>query len=207
MFGTSIANGEVQLMGKSQRSTNQENQMAFLKPIDRSTAPARTQKLLDGVEKKLGMVPNLIATMAQSNALTNAYLGFSQGLAGGVIPAQLREQIALVVSQTNECGYCLAAHSAIGSSVGLSDDEIRDARTGASPDRKTEAALQFAQRIVEKQGWLTDSDLAEIRDAGYSDEEIAELIGNVSLTLFTNYFNHIAQTEVDFPAVAELASA
>ena len=180
--------------------------MPYLKPVDRSTAPAATQNLLDGVEKKLGMVPNLIATIAQSPALAKAYLGFSQALAGGVIPAQLREQIALVVSQANECGYCLAAHSAIGSSVGLSDDELRDARTGVSPDRKTEAALQFAQRIVAKQGWLTDADLAKVREAGYSDEEIAELIGNVSLTIFTNYFNHIAQTEVDFPAVAELAS-
>ena len=67
--------------------------------------------------------------------------------------------------------------------------------------------MQFAQQIVAKQGWLTDADLAEVRDAGYSDEEIAELIGHVSLTMFTNYFNHIAQTEVDFPAVAELVTS
>ena len=181
--------------------------MPLLRPIDRRAAPSATQKLLDNVEKKLGMVPNLIATMAQSHALAGGYLAFSQALAGGVIPAKLREQIALAVSQSNECGYCLAAHSAIGSSVGLSDDEIRDARTAASPDRKTEAALQFARRIVEKRGWLTDDDHADIRDAGFTGEEIAELIGHVSLTMFTNYFNHIAHTEVDFPAVDELATS
>lgn len=178
--------------------------MSRLQPVDRSTAPDKTRRLLDGVEKKLGMVPNLIATMAHSHALAQAYLAYSQALAGGVIPAQLREQIALAVSQANECGYCLAAHSAIGSSVGLSDDEIRDARTGASPDRKTEAALHFAQQIVEKRGWLSDAELDEVRDAGYSDEEIVELIGHVALSVFTNYFNHVAHTDVDFPAVAEL---
>ena len=162
--------------------------MPRLRPIDRKTAPDKTQKLLDGIEKKLGMVPNLIATMAQSHALAEAYLSYSQALAGGTIPPQLREQIALVVSQANECGYCLAAHSAIGGSVGLSDDEIRDARTGESPDRKTEAALHFAQKIVEKRGWLSDSHLSEVRQAGYSDEEITELIGHVALTLFTKLF-------------------
>ena len=101
----------------------------------------------------------------------------------------------------------MAAHSAIGSSVGLSDDDIRDARTGAAPNRQTEAALQFARRIVEKQGLLSDADLADVRGAGYSDEEIAELIGHVALTQFTNYFNHIAETEVDFPVVAELVAS
>ena len=67
--------------------------------------------------------------------------------------------------------------------------------------------MLFALRIVEKRGWLTDEELGEVRDAGYSDEEIAELIGNVALTLLTNYFNHIAQTKVDFPAVPELATS
>lgn len=181
--------------------------MPTLQPIDRSSAPPSTQKLLDGVEKKLGMVPNLIATMAQSGALANAYLSFSQALAQGVLPATLREQVALAVSQVNACGYCLAAHSAIGSSVGLSDDAIRDARSAASPDRRTEAALQFAKRIVDQRGWLSTDDVSAVRDAGYSEEELAELIGNVALTLFTNYFNHIAQTEVDFPGVPELAAS
>ena len=181
--------------------------MPRLQPVDRNTADQTTQKLLDGVKKKLGMVPNLISTMAQSPALAQAYLGFSQGLAGGVISPQLREQIALAVSQTNKCNYCLAAHSAIGSSVGLSQDELRDARSASSTDRKSEAALQFARRIVEERGFVSDDEFAEVRRAGYSDEEIAEIVGHVALTVFTNYFNHVADTEVDFPPVAEVAVA
>ena len=177
--------------------------MPRIQPIDRNAATEATRKLLDSVEKKLGMMPNLIATMAQSSSLVQAYLSFSQALSHGAIPAQLREQIALAVGQANQCDYCLAAHSAVGSSLGLSEDEIRDARTANSPDRKTEAALQFARRIVDKHGFVLNEDLEEVRSAGYSEPEIAELVGHVAFNIFTNYFNHVAETEVDFPPVAE----
>lgn len=181
--------------------------MPRIKPVNRDAAPARTQELLDGVQKKLGMVPNLIATIAQSNALANAYLGFSQALAGGVIPPQLREQIALAVGQANQCGYCLAAHSAIGGSVGLSEDQVRDARLGTSPDSRTDAALRFARRIVETRGFISDDDLNGIRNADFGESEITEIIGHVALNIFTNYFNHVAETDVDFPAAPELSAA
>lgn len=181
--------------------------MARIQPVNREIAPADTQALLDGVEKKLGMVPNLVATMAQSTALAKAYLGFSQALVGGVIRPQLREQIALAVGQANQCDYCLAAHSAIGSSVGLSADQVRDARLGSSPDSRTEAALKFARRIVEARGFVSDEDVNEIRNADFGEAEIAEIIGHVALNMFTNYFNHVAGTEVDFPAAPELSAA
>ena len=153
------------------------------------------------------MVPNLIATLAQSPAAAQAYLGFSQPLAGGVIPAQLREQLALTVSEANQCGYCLAAHSAIGASVGLSDDQLRDARTASSPDRKTEVALKFARRTVDAKGFVSDSDITEMRDAGYDDEAIVEVVAHVALTIFTNYFNQVAQTDIDFAEVDKLDAA
>ncbi len=180
--------------------------MPRLWPIDRKTAPAATQKLLADVEDKLGMVPNLIATMAQSNSVARAYLGLADALSGGVLAEPLREQIALTVSQANRCDYCVAGHSAVGSSVGLNDDEVRDARNGTSPDRKTEAVLQFARRIVEKRGSVSDDDISEIRDAGYGEPEIVEIIAHVALNIFSNYFNLVAQTEIDFPPVADIDS-
>lgn len=181
--------------------------MPRIKPVQTESAPKATQTLLAGVQKKLGMVPNLIATMAQSPAAAQAYLGFSQPLAGGVISSQLREQLALSVSEANRCGYCLAAHSAIGTSVGLSDDQVRDARTASSPDRITEVALKFARRIVDAQGFVADGDIAEMRDAGYDDGAIVEVVANVALTIFTNYLNHVAQTDIDFPEVDKLDAA
>ena len=133
--------------------------MPRLWPIDRQTAPAAMQKLLADVEEKLGMVPNLIATMAQSTSVARGYLDLAESLSSGVLAEPLREQIALAVSQANGCDYCVAGHSAVGSSIGLTEDELRDARNATSPDRKTEAVLQFARRIVDTRGAVSDDDI------------------------------------------------
>ena len=109
-------------------------------------------------------------------------------------------------SEANECNYCVAAHCAIGNSVGLSDEQLRDARSASSPDRKTEAALKFARSIVDNRGFVSDDDLADIRAAGFTDEAIVEVVGHVALKIFANYFNHVAATEIDFPEAAELTA-
>ncbi len=173
--------------------------MPRIEPVNLDTATGKSKELLDGVQKKLGMVPNIMRTFAQSPALLQAYLGFSGGLSQGVLSPKLREQIALAVSEQNGCGYCVAAHTAIGKAVGLSPQEASDARRGVSPDGRTEAALHFAVRIVETRGWVTDDDLSEVRAAGYTDAEIVEIVGNAALILFANYFNHVVKTDVDFP--------
>ncbi len=178
--------------------------MPRLWPINRTKASPATQKLLADVEDKLGMVPNLIATMAQSTSVARAYVDMAEALSDGGLPESLREQIALTVSQANGCDYCVAGHSAVGSSIGLTDDEVRDARGATSPDRKIEAVLQFARRIVDRRGSLSDKDVNEIRSADLSDAEIMEIIAHVAINIFTNYVNLIAQTEIDFPPVADI---
>lgn len=174
--------------------------MPRIQPVRIETAEPKTAELLTGVKKKLGMVPNLVSTMAQSPAVANAYLGFSQTLAGGLLPSRLREQIALTVGQANECDYCIAAHCAIGQKAGLSEAEVSQARHGTAADDKAKTALAFARKLVDNRGRVTDADLEEVRHAGYSDGEINEVVANVALNIFTNYFNHVASTEVDFPA-------
>ena len=150
------------------------------------------------------MTPNLSRTFANSPAVLETYLGFG-ALDGGALSPALREQIALTVGQINGCDYCLAAHSAIGKMVGLSQEQILRSREASSEDSREEAALRFAKEIVEKRGWVSDEDLARVRQKGYSDGEIAEIIANVVKNIFTNYFNHVAETKVDFPAVPQLA--
>ncbi len=178
--------------------------MPRLKALTKTDANEKARPLLDGVEKKLGMVPNLMATMANSPAVLEGYLGFTSALAKGSLPAKLREQIALVVGETNDCQYCLAAHAALGRMAGLSDEEIADSRRGSSPDRKTEAALTFARKVVAERGWVSDDDVAGLRTAGFDDGAIAEIVANVAVNIFTNYFNHVAGTKVDFPEVPAL---
>jgi uncharacterized peroxidase-related enzyme len=181
--------------------------MARFQPVRTETGDSSTAELLTAVKKKLGMVPNLVATMAQSRAVANAYLGFSQSLASGLLSPQLREQIALTVGQANSCGYCLAAHTALAKRAGLTDAEACDARQVAAKDDKSRAALEFAKKIVDERGQVSDADVQTVRQAGYTDGEIGEIVANVALNIFTNYFNHVAGTEVDFPEAPVLAAA
>ena len=181
--------------------------MPRLQPVNQATADSATSKLLGAVEKKMGAVPNIIATMANSPAVANAYLGFSQSLSTGSLSARLREQIALVVGETNGCGYCVAAHTALGKGAGLSQQETCDARRAVAADDKERAALDFARKIVVDRGNVSDADVQQLRHVGYTDGEIAEIVANVALNIFTNYFNHVAGTEVDFPLAPELAAA
>ena len=181
--------------------------MSRLKAIEPDQATGQTRQLLDAVNEKFGMVPNLARTLANSPAALQGYLAFGEALDGGVLSAKLREQISLTVSEANGCGYCVAAHCAIGKSVGLSDSELADARQSTSPDSKVDAALHFARQLVEDRGWVNDEDLGRVRRAGYGDGEIAEMVAVVAWKTFANYFNHVAGTDVDFPAVNEVAAA
>ncbi|MBL8187418.1 MAG: carboxymuconolactone decarboxylase family protein [Acidobacteria bacterium] len=176
--------------------------MPRLNAIDPKEATGKAKELLDGVKTKIGMVPNLMRTFANSPAALEGYLNFSGALSGGLLSAKLREQIALTVADANNCEYCLSAHTAIGKMVGLNENELVASRRAGSSDAKIEAALKFAHQIVIKRGEVTDSEVQAVRVAGYNDGEITEIIANVALNIFTNYFNHVAQTVVDFPKVA-----
>ncbi len=186
--------------------TTKGESMPRILPVNQNNADQATAQLLQGVKKKMGMVPNLISTMAQSTAVANAYLGFSGALQQGNLPAKTREQIALAVGQANECDYCLAAHSTLGKHAGLDESGIEKARLGTADDPRDAAVLGFAKSLVQNRGHVDDRDLQSLRDQGYSEGDIAEIVANVALNLFTNYFNHVAETEVDFPAASVLAS-
>jgi len=173
--------------------------MSRLTQIAPDTATGNTKELLDAVKSKLGLIPNMVRAMANSPAALDAYVQFSGALAGGSLSARNREQIALAVGQVNECNYCLSAHSALGKIAGLTPDQIRDSRQGTAADGKTDALLHFARKLVETRGQVSDGDVNAVRQAGFTDGEIAEAVANVALNIFTNYFNHVAATDIDFP--------
>lgn len=180
--------------------------MARIQPVDERSADAVVADLLGVVRRKMGTVPNLISTMANSPAVARAYLGFSQALSSGELPARLREQIALVVGETNSCAYCLAAHTELGKGAGLTEEETLAARRAASTDERERAALDFARQLVQDRGVVNDADVERLGKVGYTDGEISEIVANVALNLFTNYFNHVAGTEIDFPQATCLAA-
>ncbi|HEY0864645.1 MAG TPA: carboxymuconolactone decarboxylase family protein [Lacunisphaera sp.] len=173
--------------------------------IDPTTATGQTAQLLGAVKAKLGVVPNLMRTFAQSPAALEAYLGFGATLAKGVLPAAVREQLALTIAEANGCDYCLSAHSLIGKGAGLTPDAIEAARRGAAADPKVGALLQFAQAVVAARGQVSDETLATVRAAGATDAEIVEVVSHVAANVLTNYLNNVARTTIDFPRAKPLA--
>jgi uncharacterized peroxidase-related enzyme len=179
--------------------------MSRITAIDPAKATGKAKELLDAVEKKLGLVPNMMRTMAHSPSVLEGYLNFSDALAGGSLNAKIREEIAITVASTNQCGYCLSPHHAIGKMVGLTIGEMTAAQTAKASNAKTQAILRLGETIARQGGKIDDGDLQSVRDAGLTDGEIAEVVANVALNVLTNYFNLVAQTEIDFPKV-ELAA-
>lgn len=175
--------------------------MSRIQPVNYEQSTGRVRELLDAVTAQLGMTPNMMKTMARSPAVLEAYLNFSGALAGGELNARLREQIALISAEINGCGYCASAHTAIGKMVGLSGEAISAARSGHSSNGKTDAALRFARIVIVNRGQVSEADVKAVKEAGFSDAGIAEIVANVALNIFTNYFNEIAETEIDFPKV------
>jgi len=174
--------------------------MPRLKSLEKSQAGPKSQTLMADLESKK-MLLNIFRGMANSPAVLDAYLKFSGALQQGKLDAKIRHAIALAVAQFNRCGYCLAAHTMLGKGAGLDDAGIRDARLGKSADRKTNAAVSLARQLLANHGNVSDPDASAARSAGLDDGDIAEVIANVALNLFTNYFNNFNQSEVDLPKV------
>ena len=178
--------------------------MSRIQPLDPEKAQGKTQELLAAIKAKSGRVPNIFKTMARSPVALQAYLGLSGAFADAKLPLRVREQIALAVGEDNQCHYCVAAHSAIGKLSGLTPEEIEAGRRARSRDPKTDAILRFAKRLSANRGNITDPELAEVRKAGCSDEEVLEIVTALALNLFTNYVNHVANTAIDFPKASPL---
>lgn len=170
--------------------------------LDPQSAEGQTKELFGTIKSKFGMVPNALKTLGNSAAALEGYLSLNGSLAKGSLSRQVREQIALAVSEVNGCDYCLAAHSLTGKLAGLQPDQILAARQGHASDPKSDAIVQLAKNIAEHKGNVADEELEEARAAGVSDAELVEIVGNVTAMTYTNFLNNLAQTEIDFPKVA-----
>jgi uncharacterized peroxidase-related enzyme len=177
--------------------------------IDPDRATGKTKELFDTVQARRGKVPNMMRVMANSPAALEAYLNFSGALMRGVLPAKLREQIALAVGEISGCGYCLSAHTLSAGKAGLSHEDILAARRSTAADEKSDTALKLARAIALQRGQISDADLHNARSAGLNDAEIVEIIQHVALNTLSNYTNNVAHTLLDYPEVkvGEVGSA
>ena len=173
--------------------------MPLIYPVKIEAANADQKKVLSGIMAKMGKIPNIYATLAHSPVVLEALLANGAALKKGVLTPKEIEAIALAVGQANDCDYCVAAHTVIGKMSGLSDLEVLEARKSASKDKKTDTLIKLAVEIVKTNGKPSCGTINAFKEAGYPEAALVEVIAWVSQNIFTNYFNHIAGTEVDFP--------
>lgn len=171
-------------------------------PATIADAPEASRPLLEAVARQLGSTPNLFRAVSLSPQALEGYLGLSGALAKGALPAATRERIALAVAEVNGCSYCLSAHTYLGRTLARLDDaEITANRNGASNDPKADAAVRFAAKVARERGHVSEADIAAVRAAGYADAQVIEIVQHVALNVWTNFFNNVFATDIDFPVV------
>jgi uncharacterized peroxidase-related enzyme len=171
-----------------------------IKLISPESATGKSRELLEDLHTRFGTVPNMMREIANSPAVLDGYLRLNSSLSGGKLSAKVLEQLAPAISQANQCDYCLASHSVIGRLVGITAEQIRDSRRGTAVNPKIGALIRFARKLMDYRGRVSETDIEEIRRAGYDDN----LIAQVALFIFTNDFNNVAKTVNDFPMAPEL---
>jgi uncharacterized peroxidase-related enzyme len=175
--------------------------MSRIELVNTAQAPGETGLLLEQIHGAFGIVPNMFRAVANSPAALRSMWGAFGALGEGTLGARLGEQIAVAIADRNDCAYCLAAHTALGRKAGATAQEMAAAQAGESDDPRTAAALKFALAVVENRAHVDDAAVANLRQAGFDDGEIVELMAHVALNLFTNYVNVAFQVPVDFPGV------
>ena len=173
-------------------------------PTRDQVSPAN-QAHFDTLKKGLGMVPNLYATLALSEHALGNYLAFQN--AKSSISGKAREVVNLVVSQVNSCRYCLAAHTVIGGMVGFTPEQILEIRRGGvSFDTRLDALARLVKSIATERGHADPARVQAFFDAGWTPENLVDVIVVIGDKTVTNYLHGTTQVPVDFPAAPELTN-
>jgi AhpD family alkylhydroperoxidase len=171
-----------------------------------TSAPEPSRDALNALEARVGKVLNIYGGMAHSPAVLNAYVAMNAAIAehSSLDPAT-REAIALAVAAVNDCRYCQAAHTVVGRSTGLSDDQMLQIRADAiQGDDRLAAIVAVVREAAGNVGEVSEQTWQEALDAGWSDTELGDAFASVVANVFTNSFNHYAGTELDLPAAPDL---
>lgn len=169
----------------------------------REEVTSENQAIFDSLEKALGIVPNLYATMAHSDTALSNYLNFQNGKTS--FSNKEKEVINLVVSQYNNCNYCLSAHTAISKMNGFTENEIMAIRSNdISFDTKYEALGDLALAIVSTKGNPDQEALKTFFEAGYTKGSLVDLIVAIADKIVTNYLHNVTEVPIDFPEASPL---
>ncbi|MET4220763.1 putative peroxidase-related enzyme [Bradyrhizobium sp. LB7.2] len=170
--------------------------------LEADTGPSG--QLYAQIKKAIGSVPNTFAAIAAHGpAALKAVLAADTVLASGSLAKSDKEIIKLVISEAAGCDYCVAAHSRLGKLVGVTQEVLKQVRDGQpTGDTRRDALITFVRKLARTSGTVSDQDYVAIKAAGYTDAQLVEISLAFATTVFTNVFNRINDTEIDFPAVA-----
>jgi uncharacterized peroxidase-related enzyme len=178
--------------------------MSRLSVPNLETAAGPSGQVYAQIKKAIGSVPNTFAALAAHGpAALNAVLAADTVLAAGSLTKRDQEVIKLVISEAAGCDYCVAAHNYLAKLAGVKPEELRQIREGEpTGDPKRDALVGFVRKLAQSSGTVSAADFAAIKAAGYSDAQLVEISLAFATTVFTNVFNRINDTDIDFPAVA-----
>ena len=170
--------------------------------IESATGP--TAELYGQIKQAAGKVPNTFAVIgALGPAALKAILQADAVLARGSLSKQDQETIKLLVSELSGCDYCAAAHTQLAKTTGLSPSVVRQIRAGQpTGDAKRDALVRLVGKLVKTSGALSDQDFSAIKAAGYTEQQLVDISLAIAVITFTNVFNRINDTELDYSAVA-----
>jgi uncharacterized peroxidase-related enzyme len=167
------------------------------------SAAGATAEVYAQIKKAAGSVPNTFAAIGALNpAALKAVLQADGVLAAGALSRQDQETIKLVVSEIAGCDYCVAAHSLLGKMAGLKPETLKLIRTGVpTGDAKRDALVRFVRMLQQTSGTISEEEFSAIRAAGYTEAQLVDISLAIAATVFTNVFNRINDTAIDFPRV------
>jgi uncharacterized peroxidase-related enzyme len=193
MIGTVISDRH----GAAVKTPCQGETMARIAIPTKDTAPAATKSILERYERNLGVTPNFFSLIARSPDVLNAEANM-HAILGKSLGHDTRERIHIMTAEVNGCNYCLSVHTYVGGKFNkMSKEDMELNREGHSTDPKADAAVQFAYQVAKNRGHVTDADFAAVRAAGFTDEQIIDIVAETAFSFTTNLFNNTFQTDID----------
>lgn len=173
--------------------------MKRLSVLTKEQASEQSRQIFEGIEKAVGMLPNIYAVIGNSANALGSYLEFSEAQKNGSFNAKEREAVSLAVSEENGCNYCLSAHTAIAKMNGFSEEETLELRAGSINDDKLNVLTNLAKSLVVNKGKADEDLVNAFYDSGYNVKALVDLVALVIDKTFTNYIGRLAKPLIDFP--------
>lgn len=163
------------------------------------TAPNEAKSSLESLQKQLGFIPNLHAKLATAPAALQAYLRLTQIYEKSSLTPTEQQIVSISASVENNCEFCVGAHSFIARNMVKVDDELLDAVRNETPipDAQLNALAVFTREVVNQRGLVTDGQIQTFLNAGYTGQQVLEVIVGVTLKTLSNYTNHIVKTPLN----------